>query len=106
MVTVTRRTAPGLLALALVPLLLVTAAGCGGEEEDPGYTAERQVEFLEACEASASEDTCRCAWDRIVATVPAERFVEESEDLAAGGPLPEDLAEIASACATEAVIGR
>jgi hypothetical protein len=100
-VTVARRTYPLLVVLAL----LVAAVGCGDEEDDPGYTAEREAEFLEACEASASEDACRCAWDRIVATVPAERFVEVSEDLGAGGPLPEDLAEIAADCATEAVIG-
>lgn len=102
--------APAIVAGAVLVLLAasVLLVGCGAGEQapDPGYSAERRAEFLTACEGSATPEVCRCAWDRIVEEVPVERFVAVSEAIAAGEPLPADLAALAERCATDAVLER
>lgn len=100
------RVGPGVLAGAAALVMLGAGCAAPGRAPDPGYTAERRSEFLEACSREADPEACRCVWDRIVAQVPTERFVEVSEAVAAGEPLPSDLAAVAADCATDVVLDR
>jgi hypothetical protein len=102
------------VGLAVGVLVLVVIVALVARPDDPTYDDASRERFLSACTADAGEpvqSTCECLYDRIVATVPFDRFELISEDLEreAQGlpadeplPLPDDVQAMLDECVAAA----
>lgn len=107
--------------LAVVGLVgLVLLFGGGGDDDDGGqrgngttttatspleeagdYNATIEQNFMNSCtsDAEPGPDVCQCAYDKIEATVPFERFVEIDEELNQNPDArPQELVDILTEC--------
>ncbi len=102
------------VGLTIGLLVLVVVIALVARPDDPTYDDASRERFLSACTADAGEparSTCECLYDRIVATVPFDRFELISEDLEreAQGlpadeplPLPDDVQAMLDECVAAA----
>lgn len=100
-------------AALVVIALALTAAACGGGEEE--YSPEVESNFMEECVKGAEEagagaqvetetrEYCSCSYDKLEATVPFEEFAEYDEQASEdeNTPLPPKFAAIVESCALE-----
>ena len=102
----TRRRARYAVGVALAVLLL---GACTGRPPTPtSYGDTTQRNFSRGCLAEARqkdsgisdpEQYCKCVYDKIVDTIPFDRFKEVNSDLSdEPGPLPSDLLKIRDSC--------
>jgi hypothetical protein len=73
-------------------------------EEAEGYNATIEQNFMNSCtsDAEPGPDVCQCAYDKIEATVPFERFVEIDEELSQNPEArPQELVDILTECTSE-----
>jgi hypothetical protein len=111
--------AAGVLAVVgLIGLILLFGQGGGDDdsggtttseatsttEEASGYNADIEANFMNSCTETAQpgQAVCQCIYDKIVATVPFDRFVEIDQQLNEDeNARPQELVDIATECTSE-----
>lgn len=79
--------------------VLAACGGGGGEARE--YGPEARNEFVDACSAGgdASQDACRCFYDRLAAEVPFERFEQiDARIRDDAADIPGDIVDMAVEC--------
>jgi hypothetical protein len=80
-------------------VLLLTALflGCG-DSKPHEWSLNTINTFLTACERGGTHDQCLCALGGVREIWSEEQAIKESEKISAGGPVPNELFEIAKEC--------
>lgn len=88
-------------ALAGLCVIVVAIARSTAPAQPQGYGEDYAQVVVDACvraRGGVGRDECRCAYERIAATVPWERAVTLEEELRGAAELPEDIRDLVDDC--------
>jgi len=97
-----RRWAVGTVAVVLGLCALVLAVSWLAAPEGPdGYGPDAEAVIVDACtraRGGEGREGCRCAYDRLAASVPWEQAVELDEAVGRGEALPPEIERLVGSC--------